>query len=517
MIKKIARLPLIYKMEIFLFLGVTILYFFLRLKNLTILPIFADEAIYIRWSQVMKAESTLRFLPLSDGKQPLFMWLLMPVFSFFNDPLFAGRFLSVMAGFGTLLGIFLLSLGLFRSRVVALLSCLIYALVPFAVFFDRMALVDSLLTMFGVWILFLGVLLVRYQRIDLAMVTGLVLGGALLTKSPAMFFAFLLPVAAILLPTKSRRNLLASLLKLVGLWLIVYIFAFGAYNILRLGPNFHMIAARNLDYVFSFREILAHPLDPFRPHIGQVWEWFLVFLGWPLIIAFFGGIIFGARKWPRQTILLLSWFFLPLLAQMAIAKVFTARYIFFMIPFLLIFGAIFLNQLIGRITKLRFTAKGQIVVAIVVLVLFLLPSFRFDCLLFTDPQKLPLPEGERTGYLEQWTSGYGINEVRDYLKQVSQKQHVNVGTEGYFGTLPDGLQIYFDKDPKVTVFGVGLALSLVPESLKESAASGEALTYLVVNESRMGAKNDPSLELILKIPKAKGEKGQDSLLLYQVK
>lgn len=517
MIKKIARLPLIYKMEIFLFLGVTILYFFLRLKNLTILPIFADEAIYIRWSQVMKAESTLRFLPLSDGKQPLFMWLLMPVFSFFNDPLFAGRFLSVMAGFGTLLGIFFLSLGLFRLRVVALLSSLIYTLVPFAVFFDRMALVDSLLTMFGVWVLFLGVLLVRYQRIDLAMVTGLVLGGALLTKSPAMFFAFLLPVTAILIPAKSRRSFLVSLLKLVGLWLIVYIFAFGVYNILRLGPNFHMIGARNQDYVFTFKEILAHPLNPFRPHIGQVWEWFLVFLSWPLILAFFGGIVFGARKWPRQTILLLSWFFLPLLAQMAIAKVFTARYIFFTIPFLLIFGAIFLNQLIGRITKLRFAAGRQFVVAIVVLVLFFFSCLRFDDLLFTDPQKLPLPEGERTGYLEQWTSGYGINEVRDYLKQVSQKQHVNVGTEGHFGTLPDGLQIYFDKDPKVTVFGLGLALSSVPEPLKESAASGEALTYLVVNESRMGAKNDPSLELILKIPKAAGKKGQDSLLLYQVK
>ncbi|KKU74843.1 MAG: hypothetical protein UX99_C0005G0003 [Candidatus Amesbacteria bacterium GW2011_GWB1_47_26] len=50
----------------------------LRFWNLNSLPIFADEAIYVRWSQVMRAESSLRFLPLSDGKQPLFMWLTIP-------------------------------------------------------------------------------------------------------------------------------------------------------------------------------------------------------------------------------------------------------------------------------------------------------------------------------------------------------------------------------------------------------------------------------------------------------
>ena len=51
--------------------GAVILFFgiLLRFTNLNSLPIFADEAIYVRWSQVMRAEATLRFLPLSDGKQ----------------------------------------------------------------------------------------------------------------------------------------------------------------------------------------------------------------------------------------------------------------------------------------------------------------------------------------------------------------------------------------------------------------------------------------------------------------
>src|SRR3990167_3465310 len=91
------------------FLGLAFLllvfYFASRVYHLTQIPVFVDEAIYIRWSQVMRAEPSLRFLPLSDGKQPLFMWLTMPALKFIADPLFAGRIVSVVAGLFTLLGL----------------------------------------------------------------------------------------------------------------------------------------------------------------------------------------------------------------------------------------------------------------------------------------------------------------------------------------------------------------------------------------------------------------------------
>ncbi len=75
MIKKLFRN---WKKTVILLVGILVLGFVLRIYHLTILPVFADEAIYIRWSQVMAADNTLRFLPLSDGKQPLFMWLIIP-------------------------------------------------------------------------------------------------------------------------------------------------------------------------------------------------------------------------------------------------------------------------------------------------------------------------------------------------------------------------------------------------------------------------------------------------------
>ena len=121
---------------------------FLRLYNLNSLPIFADESIYVRWAQVMRAEPSLRFLPLSDGKQPFYMWLMIPAFKLFTDPLLAGRTLSALAGLGTMAGTALAAWLVFRiiGRYFWLQPSLLLYL--FSSFFDRMALVDSLLTMF---------------------------------------------------------------------------------------------------------------------------------------------------------------------------------------------------------------------------------------------------------------------------------------------------------------------------------------------------------------------------------
>jgi len=80
-----------WKKTILFGVGIVFLALLLRLYRLDYLPVFADEAIYIRWAQIMKSESTLRFLPLSDGKQPLYMWSVIPFLKLIGDPLIAGR------------------------------------------------------------------------------------------------------------------------------------------------------------------------------------------------------------------------------------------------------------------------------------------------------------------------------------------------------------------------------------------------------------------------------------------
>src|SRR3989344_1902094 len=131
-------------------IGLTIAYFVSRLINLVDLPIFTDEAIYIRWAQIGGNDSSWRFISLTDGKQPLFVWGIMVALRLFNDPLFAGRLVSVIAGFFSLIGIGILSGTMFRSVKTGFFASLLYLASPFSLMYDRLALMDSLLATFSI-------------------------------------------------------------------------------------------------------------------------------------------------------------------------------------------------------------------------------------------------------------------------------------------------------------------------------------------------------------------------------
>jgi len=154
------------------------------------------------------------------------------------------------------------------------------------------------------------------------------------------------------------------------------------------------------------------------------------------------------------------------------------------------------------------------------MIVFVLHSLYLDYQYLTDPQSANLPRSERSGYLEEWTSGYGIKEVSEYVREehwLNPDQKFVVGTEGYFGTLPDGLQMYLNDVPEIIVIGVGLSLKDAPESLKESKLAGNK-TYLVVNSSRfLGDLETSDLELLATYGKAVRPDGsREALLLFEV-
>jgi len=498
------------KKDFFLFGGILFLFFSLRLPNLTVLPVFADEAIYIRWAQVMRAEPTLRFLPLSDGKQPLFMWMVMGCLKFFKNPLFVGRLVSVGAGFAGLVGIGILSWLLFQNKKISLLSAFFYAVCPFFVFYNRLALVDTLLGTLGIWVFIFGILLIRFLRLDLAMILGILTGLALITKSPALFFMVLLPTTLLLsgwfFDNKKRNR---RLLKLAGFWLVAGFFSFTIYNLLRLGPNFEMIGLRNKDYVFSIQEILAHPHDPLIPHFNDLKIWLPNLFTWPILLLSLIGVLVGWKKFKKEVIFLLSFFLIPVLAQSVMARVFTPRYLFFAVWPLLILVALAIKELFSAKKKLSW---------FLLLACFSFFAFFYNWRLLVNPEKAPLPRKLRSGYLEEWTAGQGIFETSVFVRQrlMETDKNVLVGTEGYFGTLPDGLQIYLEGERRAIIIGVGQPVREMPVSLLEARSDNEV--YLLVNESRMLIDSDPRLELVRKFPKAISPEGiQDFLVLYQLK
>ncbi len=451
----------------------------LRFVNLNSWPIFADEAIYVRWAQVMKAESTLRFLPLSDGKQPLYMWTVIPFLKIFSDPLVAGRVLSGLTGIISVLGVGVLTYLLTKKINQGLVAAGIYAVIPYSVLFSRMAMVDSMLTMFIIWGLLFFIISVEKHRWDFSMLSGFAFGAAWLTKSPAMFSLLLLPSIFFLYKWKWKN---------LGYITTVWILAFGMYNILRLGPEFHMIAIRNLDYVWSLSEIIKHPLDPLKPHLFDVWNFFLYLLT-PVGLMM---VILGIKK----NKIMALWWILPVLVQATIAKGFTARYLLFTVPFAVL--------LINRFNKL-------------LLALIIIPALVIDGLIIFKPESVPLPRNERAGYLEEWTAGQGIKEISSQIIQMSKDGPVLVGSEGFFGTPFSALELYLNKVPDVRIVGVGVWIDSVSDKLTNSLADNQVV--LVVNSDRLHIDDyaKHNLTLLASYPKAIKPNGtQDKLLFFKV-
>ncbi len=435
------------------------------------------------------------------------MWAVIPFMKFISDPLLAGRVFSALCGLFTTIGIGVAGYILFSNFRLALSASLLWAVIPYAVFFDRMALADGLLAMFMVWTFVFSVLSLRYLRWDLSMLAGFTLGFAWLTKSPAIFAMVLIPAGLLLVEWKHLRGIR----KVVPLILIgtTFIIGFAMYNILRLGPEFHQIALRNRDYVFPLSEVISHPTDPLIPHLRDAIGFYL-YLVTPLGLGFalLGIAEGGLRHW-RQRLILLLWWLVPVISQSFVAKAFTARYLLFTVPFSLILASHGLWHFGDRTQKHFLSLTGLILVVCL--------SLGYDYLLLTDPQKAPLPRIERSGYMEEWTAGYGLKEAAGQIRSSAASGPVVIGSEGYFGTPFSAMQMYLNDVSNVRIVGLGTVLGYPDPKL--TSARAENQIFVVFNSTRI--PRDPAdlgYEILGSYPKAVRPDGsREYLLLMKLK
>ncbi len=406
-----------HKKEIILGILISAAYFVTRLINLTVIPIFTDEAIYLRWSQIMAYDASLRFLPLVDGKPPLFMWLvsiamrLLPNF----DPLYIGRLVSVFSGFFGLTGIIFASWQLFKNRTILILASIFYILAPFVFFYNRFALADSLLSAFGVWSLGLGVLLVKTGRLDITIILGFIIGLARLTKSPSIFFLLLLPLLILLKKT--------NFFKLIFYFVLIAGISEMFFSILRLFPLFNMLADKNAQFTLTLAEFFKQPFALTFGNLKSLINWEFFYLTPLVFLSTLAGFIIGLKKNLKETLVLVSYFLFPFVAMATFNKIIYARYLLPFTPVLLILASYGLSKKI----KLAF-------------IIFIIPIFIIFKLIF-DPINAPIPQTDRDQYLDGWAAGFGVVEIRDYLKD---KNGV-LATEGTFGLMPFSLELYQQK------------------------------------------------------------------------
>lgn len=441
-----------FKWEILFSISLALSYFILRLIFLTRLPIFTDEAIYIRWAQIALQDSSWRFISLTDGKQPMYVWVAMVFLKFIHDPLTAGRLVSVMTGFLTMLGIFFLTLELFKNKATAFLAAVLYVFYPFAQVLDRMALYDSMVATFYVWALYFSVLLVRKIRLDIAYTLGFIIGGGVLTKSSNFFSIYLLPFLLILFDFKQKK-LKSQLLKFIVLAAVSVGIGYGFYQVLRLSPLYDMIAVKNATFVYPFSEWIQHPFLFVFSNLNGLTSWLIQYLTPSYLILVLLAILF-INKFFREKLLLLLYFALPFLALALFGRLIYPRHIFLMSVMLLPLAAWSLNYIFEEIGKIF--AKNTVVVRAIQIILLLVvigyPLF-VSISFAVDPANAQIADADSKQYANSWAAGWGVKESVAFFQNQARNQKIYIATEGTYGLMPESLEMYLVQNKNFKIQG----------------------------------------------------------------
>ncbi len=469
---------------------IVVLYFVTRLINLSKFPIFTDEGIYINWAKIAWKDATWRFISLTDGKQPLHVWGMIPFLKLFpNDPLLAGRLFSVLTGLKALAGIYAVGFLLWGKRA-ANWAAVFYIFTPFFLFYDRMALIDSGVNAFAVWTFFFSVLLVRTMRLDVALLMGLVTGFGLLAKSSSKMFVALSALSPVLVWEKNIKRWLGKIFNFGFLYGAVLVLSLLIYNVQRLSPFLHFVAEKNKTFVRTVPELLANPFESLWGNLRLIplyvtWESAFVL---PFIALL--GLILVFKTDRKLFWYVLAWLILPYLAISLFAKVIFPRYLIFFGSFFALLAAYYLSR-----------AKKSLL-TVVLVGLYILSVGYFSYTIVFDQAKIPFPPVDRGQYIVGSSSGFRLNEIVSYARQKSQEKPVVLIAEGNFGVVGDMLNAQLTPGDRIEVRAYW---PLDEENLKQNMEDVGEKYVFVVFAHRMEFPGIWPIDLIGQYEKPGGE------------
>ncbi len=483
-----------------------------HLYGLTALPIFADEAIYIRWSQLIIDDwQQYVFFPLNDGKTPLLMWLQVPFLLVIRDQLLAARLLSVLVGLLQAGVLFAFTRRIGGGRIAAALSAVQVAILPYWYFHHRMALIDGLLTLLVsvvvwlTWEAFIRVYIVTPSSLSwhqlkklskdklflfTTLAAGLSFAAALLTKLPAV----LLIPSLLLFAVISGKSTVEKLVQL-GTIVAITVLGYGVFLTQALHPAFPQLFSRGGDFLFPISQFLSGGvLQQTLPSVPNYVSYFVQYATAPFLIFLALGLFYGKHKRWVHTLFWLGVVFLA--PMLVLGKVVYPRYL---LPAMLFFTPAVSLAIEGSIVVLRKKALQPVTIFFVVSVVLLCAnianlSAQFMLPALFQPNQIPFVSSDKEQYLLEWSSGHGILETVELVASAAQSKRIAVATEGYFGTLPDALLVYFftRSVENISIDGIGQPVQEIPQEFLQKSQSADE-RWLVVNSHRLQLANPGTL------------------------
>jgi len=393
------------------------LYAVTRLERLTILPVFIDEVTAIERSfdfwNPGRAPFALRNAMFET--KILHPFLVSPLTLSLPDPIWAARLLSVLASASTLIVCYVVA-GRLVGRRGAILTGVLYLTSPFAFVYDRLAVSDPLVLLFGTIVLRLSLGLATAPNGKRAVALGLALGlGALVKATDALFFPIPLIVWLFLGRRGHGRRFAGSFALALVIGVVLPALAYG-YGARFAGSNaFGLIGEVSvlngqLDLAHTLRERFAVARD------GAGWLW--VYLTPPVAVAAAVGIPVALAT-RRTDILMLAVVAAAIIVPLtALSRIWFPRYLLPMLPAVLMLSAVGIEALVRRVSA-AFSERRAFVnaVTVAVVALVVLPAVVTDYRLVTFPPDARLPDLERRQFVSTWPSGYGSEQAAAFLRQ----------------------------------------------------------------------------------------------------
>ncbi len=488
----------------------------IRYHEVLLLPIFNDEAIYLRWAaDILDRRTWLSlFIPVQeDGKQPLFVWMAAANMAVLHDPLLAGRIVSVLAGVLSTIGIFLGGRWLFGAAA-GLAASFLYAVTPYVVIFDRLALADSVVNAVSIWALCLGIAIasrttVAWKALALGALVGVTLGVGIWVKPTALFALPMPLLCALLLP--GRRGSTRVIVVALAAGYAVFAVLASLLVLIPYAENQMRLLATHVNSPDELSSSVQS--QAWLSNLRAYGEWLLAYLPAPLYWLSIIGAAWGLGKQRRTAVLLLACWLSVMLPSVAMAQSFASRYMVHSVFPLILLAALPLGSVGEAVTRLAGGTAGHCLrraiaacVCAALVVGVSVPSLAFDVRLVSDPWTAPWPPSDRYEYLEGWPAGSGFDAaVQLTLRRAAEYDSEVFVLSDHFQGLPhDGLALYVRHVPRVRHYVDG-RIAWGAADLADAWRSHRVPILIVRNYGRFGEdsfeKAVPEAKLIGVFPK----------------
>lgn len=445
------------------------LYAATRLFALLGLPMVFDEAIYLRWADIIRNDPSSLFVSAVDGKPPLFFWLNAVTLGWFDDLLVSSRMISVAAGALAVIGVWRIG-ALLHSRNTAALAALLYLSLPLVLTHDRLGLTDALLAACVIWTVYAGLRLAKDDAPSWrwAVALGAFAGLGFLTKTPLLMF-LALPVLAVFLYSHPRNIALWKRLMVSG----------AVFGLLALPFLLH-----EPDYIFSHSSKVLHHKVPLLdtlfavltfdhprlwPHLRELGDVGLLYVTVPALILAVAGAAIGLRSQPRTAVFVLVWFFLPTTVFLIFAEVAYPRYFLVALPPLAILAAEALRFLMTHVNN-ALQPRSPLVAgtaAIALGVACLIPAWKWNLHYLAAPQQAAWTEIDHWQYVRYPEGPHAVADAVSFLKSESQKGPIAVFLTFKLGIPSDALYLYLKDQPGIDLYEAWRPIAF-PHSLKNA-------------------------------------------------